>query len=123
MSIQETIISLILGDRNALLIAARILAYGSQYSFEYKDIEEDTKEEQKQPLTFKKPASTSDIIKRAQTFAKRQLDEGMIKTYDQRVGPVDTKQVQGSIVSQARAKSVIQTGNAMADKYARYVRK
>lgn len=30
---------LILGDRNALLIAARILAYGSAYSFEYTDAE------------------------------------------------------------------------------------
>jgi hypothetical protein len=30
---------LVLGDRNALLIAARILAYGSAYSFEYTDSE------------------------------------------------------------------------------------
>lgn len=35
---------LLLGDRNALLIAARILAYGSQYSFEYTDAETETKE-------------------------------------------------------------------------------
>lgn len=35
---------LLLGDRNALLIAARILAYGSQYSFEYTDAEDETKE-------------------------------------------------------------------------------
>lgn len=35
---------LLLGDRNALLIAARILAYGSSYSFEYLDSETDTKE-------------------------------------------------------------------------------
>jgi hypothetical protein len=35
---------LLLGDRNSLLIAARILAYGSAYSFEYNDIENDTKE-------------------------------------------------------------------------------
>ena len=35
---------LLLGDRNALLIAARILAYGSQYSFEYTDVEDETKE-------------------------------------------------------------------------------
>lgn len=35
---------LLLGDRNALLIAARILAYGSSYSFEYIDSETDTKE-------------------------------------------------------------------------------
>jgi len=35
---------LILGDRNALLIAARILAYGSSYSFEYNDTEEGVKE-------------------------------------------------------------------------------
>ena len=35
---------LILGDRNALLIAARILAYGSAYSFEYTDTEDETKE-------------------------------------------------------------------------------
>jgi hypothetical protein len=36
---------LLLGDRNGLLIAARILAYGSSYSFEYVDAEQDTKEE------------------------------------------------------------------------------
>ena len=35
---------LVLGDRNALLIAARILAYGAAYSFEYVDSETDTKE-------------------------------------------------------------------------------
>jgi hypothetical protein len=35
---------LLLGDRNSLLIAARILAYGSAYSFEYFDSEADTKE-------------------------------------------------------------------------------
>jgi len=35
---------LLLGDRNALLIAARILAYGSQYSFEYFDNESEVKE-------------------------------------------------------------------------------
>ena len=35
---------LLLGDRNALLIAARILAYGSAYSFEYYDSETETKE-------------------------------------------------------------------------------
>lgn len=35
---------LLLGDRNALLIAARILAYGSSYSFEYIDNEAETKE-------------------------------------------------------------------------------
>jgi hypothetical protein len=35
---------LLLGDRNALLIAARILAYGSQYSFEYTDVEDEIKE-------------------------------------------------------------------------------
>ena len=36
---------LLLGDRNGLLIAARILAYGSSYSFQYVDTEQDTKEE------------------------------------------------------------------------------
>ena len=36
---------LLLGARNSLLIAARILAYGSQYSFQYTDIEDDIKEE------------------------------------------------------------------------------
>jgi len=36
---------LLLGDRNALLIAARILAYGSSYSFEYYDAEDDRKEQ------------------------------------------------------------------------------
>lgn len=36
---------LLLGDRNGLLIAARILAYGSSYSFQYVDAEQDTKEE------------------------------------------------------------------------------
>lgn len=35
---------LLLGDRNALLIASRILAYGSAYSFEYYDSESETKE-------------------------------------------------------------------------------
>jgi hypothetical protein len=35
---------LLLGDRNALLIAARILAYGSSYSFEYADSDAETKE-------------------------------------------------------------------------------
>lgn len=35
---------LLLGDRNALLIAARILAYGSSYSFEYYDSESEVKE-------------------------------------------------------------------------------
>jgi len=35
---------LLLGDRNSLLIAARILAYGSAYSFEYFDAETDAKE-------------------------------------------------------------------------------
>lgn len=35
---------LLLGDRNALLIAARILAYGSQYSFKYYDSETETEE-------------------------------------------------------------------------------
>ena len=35
---------LLLGDRNSLLIAARILAYGSAYSFEYFDVESDIKE-------------------------------------------------------------------------------
>lgn len=36
---------LLLGDRNALLIASRILAYGSSYTFEYLDSETDTKEQ------------------------------------------------------------------------------
>jgi hypothetical protein len=36
---------LILGDRNSLLIAARILAYGSAYSFEYVDSENDNNKE------------------------------------------------------------------------------
>lgn len=36
---------LLLGDRNALLIAARILAYGSQYTFEFTDPDTDTKEQ------------------------------------------------------------------------------
>lgn len=36
---------LLLGDRNGLLIAARILAYGSSYSFQYVDAEQDSKEE------------------------------------------------------------------------------
>jgi len=36
---------LLLGDRNALLIAARILAYGSQYTFEFTDQDTDTKEQ------------------------------------------------------------------------------
>ena len=35
---------LLLGDRNALLIASRILAYGSTYSFEFIDSENETKE-------------------------------------------------------------------------------
>lgn len=35
---------LLLGDRNSLLIAARILAYGSDYSFQYTDSENDSKE-------------------------------------------------------------------------------
>lgn len=35
---------LLLGDRNALLIAARILAYGSNYSFEYQEAEDEPKE-------------------------------------------------------------------------------
>lgn len=35
---------LLLGDRNALLIASRILAYGSQYTFEFIDSETDNKE-------------------------------------------------------------------------------
>ena len=35
---------LLLGDRNALLIASRILAYGSNYTFEYYDSETETKE-------------------------------------------------------------------------------
>lgn len=35
---------LLLGDRNAIIIAARILGYGSQYSFEYTDLEDDLKE-------------------------------------------------------------------------------
>jgi hypothetical protein len=35
---------LLLGDRNALLIAARILAYGSSYNFEYVDPETEMKE-------------------------------------------------------------------------------
>lgn len=35
---------LLLGDRNSLLIAARILAYGSAYSFEYSDSETETRE-------------------------------------------------------------------------------
>lgn len=35
---------LVLGDRNALLIAARILAYGASYSFEYFDSESESKE-------------------------------------------------------------------------------
>lgn len=36
---------LLLGDRNGLLIAARILAYGSSYTFEYYDADQDTKEQ------------------------------------------------------------------------------
>ena len=36
---------LLLGDRNSLLIAARILAYGSAYSFEYTDGENDNNKE------------------------------------------------------------------------------
>lgn len=35
---------LLLGDRNALLIASRILAYGSTYSFEFVDSEDEVKE-------------------------------------------------------------------------------
>ena len=36
---------LLLGDRNALLIAARILAYGSSYSFDYTDSDSELKEQ------------------------------------------------------------------------------
>lgn len=36
---------LLLGDRNALLIAARILGYGSNYTFEYQDPETDNREQ------------------------------------------------------------------------------
>lgn len=36
---------LLLGDRNGLLIAARILGYGSSYSFEYTNPETETKEQ------------------------------------------------------------------------------
>lgn len=36
---------LLLGDRNGLLIAARILAYGSSYTFEYYDADQDIKEQ------------------------------------------------------------------------------
>lgn len=36
---------LVLGDRNALLIAARVLGYGSKYTFEYTDQETENKEQ------------------------------------------------------------------------------
>ncbi len=46
---------LLLGDRNSLLIAARILAYGSSYSFQYTDSEEGNKEEINVDLQTLKP--------------------------------------------------------------------
>lgn len=42
---------LLLGDRNALLIAARILAYGNEYSFDYKSKESDEVETIKYDLS------------------------------------------------------------------------
>ena len=35
---------MILGDKNALLVAARILAYGKEYKFSYTDVDGDTEE-------------------------------------------------------------------------------
>lgn len=46
---------LLLGDRNSLLIAARILAYGSEYSFTYADSENDSKEQINVDLQTLKP--------------------------------------------------------------------
>src|SRR4051812_15410338 len=42
---------LLLGDKNAVLLAARVLAYGGQYKFQYKDPEEKEAEEVTVDLT------------------------------------------------------------------------
>lgn len=53
---------LLLGDRNSLLIAARILAYGSEYSFQYTDSENDSKETINVDLQTLKPKEVDTSI-------------------------------------------------------------
>jgi hypothetical protein len=53
---------LLLGDRNSLLIAARILAYGSSYSFQYADSEEGNKEEINVDLQTLKPKTVDSSL-------------------------------------------------------------
>ena len=58
-----------LGDRNSLLIASRILAYGSAYSFEYYDSESETKETISIDLNDLKNKEVDKSIKYAQKLS------------------------------------------------------
>jgi hypothetical protein len=89
---------LLLGDRNALLIASRILAYGSTYSFEYLDSETDSKEaitvdlqnlrnknvdysiyDNKNEFSFELPHSKNTVTFRLLTIADEKAIEAEIK--------------------------------------------
>jgi hypothetical protein len=89
---------LLLGDRNALLIASRILAYGSTYSFEYLDSETDSKEaitvdlqnlknksvdysiyDNKNEFSFELPHSKNTVTFRLLTVADEKAIEAEIK--------------------------------------------
>lgn len=89
---------LLLGDRNSLLIAARILAYGSNYSFEYVDSETEAKEvvtldlqslknkevdyslfKNKNEFTFELPHSKNTITFKLLTIADEKAIEAEIK--------------------------------------------
>ena len=89
---------LLLGDRNALLIAARILGYGSSYTFEYQDPETDNKEQitidlqqikdkvvdynlynNKNEFTFELPASKNTVTIKLLTVGDEKKIEQEIK--------------------------------------------
>jgi hypothetical protein len=92
---------LLLGDRNSLLIAARILAYGSAYSFEYIDSENDDNKEiinidlqtlknkevdytlykNKNEFTFELPASKNTVTFKLLTVGDEKKIEQEIKGF------------------------------------------
>lgn len=105
---------LLLGDRNSLLIAARILAYGSEYSFQYADSENDSKEqinvdlqtlnpkkvdlslyENKNEFTFELPASKNTITFKLLTVGdEKKIDQeikGFKKATNLQAGELTTR--------------------------------
>jgi len=105
---------LLLGDRNSLLIAARILAYGSEYSFQYTESENDSKEQinvdlqtlnpkevdlslyqNKNEFTFELPASKNTITFKLLTVGdEKKIDQeikGFKKATNLQAGELTTR--------------------------------